>query len=286
MLRWTARQDIGRILVNTHGLRLLLDEELYEAFLASKDRVELYLQFDGFDRKANRKLRGKDYLDSRMELLDRLDRDGIKVTLTCTVAVPNLSQVAPVLEEAIRRKHIAGVVFQRMFKVGRAVHGGPKPVVHDRILDELVRGGRFKAGDLLPLPCSHPQCTTIGYLFCEGGRSIPLNRVIPFRKHIETFANRIIFGKDVLNYFRRRMKDPDGAWWRPMGLLASARSFFLHSRFSTFGEGKVLRIMVKNFMDRDNFDVQRVKKCCVGVAVGKGRIVPFCVKNNLERDSS
>jgi hypothetical protein len=280
ILRWTAKQKIGRILLNTHGLRLLKDPGLYEAVRRLKDRVELYLQFDGFDRAASRRLRGLDALDKKMQLLDKTDKDGIKVTLTCTVAQANLKQVAPVLEEAVKRKHVSGVCFQRLFKAGRAGKGNLESVMADQIVDEIAKGGRFKGQDLLPLPCSHPQCTTVGYLYCEEGKTLPLNRVIPFRKHIETFANRIIFGKDVLNYFRRRLRDPDGVWWKPLGFLANVRSFFLKSRMSTYRRGKVLRVHIKNFMDRGTFDTQRAKKCCVGIAVGGGRIIPFCVRNN------
>jgi hypothetical protein len=280
LLEWTARQRIGRILINTNGLALLRRPRLYATVKRLRGRVELYLQFDGFDRKANKALRGRDLLDERIALLDRTDRDGIKVSLTCTVARPNLAQVAPVLEEAIRRKHVSGVTYQRMFMAGRAGRSHVAPVLHDAIIRELPKGKRFKDSDLLPLPCSHPQCTTIGYLYCGKEGTLPLNRVIPFRKHTETLANRIVFGKDVLDHFRRRMRDPDAAWWKPVGLLAHVKSFFLNSRLSTYRDTKVLRVVIKNFMDQGNFDLERARRCCVGVAVGKGRIVPFCVRNN------
>lgn len=44
---------------------------------------------------------------------------------------------------------------------------------------------------------------------------------------------------------------------------------------------KIVRIIVKNFMDIDNFDWERAKKCCTGVSVGKGKVIPFCVHNLL-----
>ena len=45
---------------------------------------------------------------------------------------------------------------------------------------------------------------------------------------------------------------------------------------------KIVRLLVKNFMDTDTFDWERAKKCCTAVSVGNGRVIPFCVYNNLK----
>ena len=45
---------------------------------------------------------------------------------------------------------------------------------------------------------------------------------------------------------------------------------------------KIVRILVKNFMDPGTFDWERAKKCCTGVSVGNGRVIPFCVHNALK----
>ena len=46
---------------------------------------------------------------------------------------------------------------------------------------------------------------------------------------------------------------------------------------------KMLRIVVKNFMDAHTFDAERAEKCCFGVSVGGGKIIPFCVNNIFHR---
>ncbi len=45
---------------------------------------------------------------------------------------------------------------------------------------------------------------------------------------------------------------------------------------------KTVRILVKNFMDLDTFDFERAKKCCTGISVGNGKVIPFCVHNALK----
>ena len=46
---------------------------------------------------------------------------------------------------------------------------------------------------------------------------------------------------------------------------------------------RVTLVTVHAFMDHSNFDVERVSKCCVTEVLPDGRMVPFCVYNNLQR---
>ena len=49
LLEHALQHDIQRILVNTNGLRLESDPLVYDALIRHKDRVEVYLQFDGIN---------------------------------------------------------------------------------------------------------------------------------------------------------------------------------------------------------------------------------------------
>ncbi|MBP5296803.1 MAG: hypothetical protein J6Y94_05675, partial [Bacteriovoracaceae bacterium] len=68
----------------------------------------------------------------------------------------------------------------------------------------------------------------------------------------------------------------------------------LLDKLQTFAQGegschqdmKIIRIIVKNFMDADTFDWERAKKCCTGVAIGKNKVIPFCVHNTLKQKIS
>ena len=58
---------------------------------------------------------------------------------------------------------------------------------------------------------------------------------------------------------------------------------FALGKGSNHKDMKMLRIVVKNFMDAQTFDAERAEKCCFGVSVGGGKIIPFCVNNIFHR---
>lgn len=42
-------------------------------------------------------------------------------------------------------------------------------------------------------------------------------------------------------------------------------------------------IGIHAFMDVYNFDIKRARKCCVHQILPEGKMVPFCVYNNLKQ---
>ena len=43
----------------------------------------------------------------------------------------------------------------------------------------------------------------------------------------------------------------------------------------------IFQIAIKDFMDAYTFSVKQVMKCCVGILVPDGRIIPFCAYNSV-----
>jgi uncharacterized radical SAM superfamily Fe-S cluster-containing enzyme len=43
----------------------------------------------------------------------------------------------------------------------------------------------------------------------------------------------------------------------------------------------IFQIAIKNFLDPRTFNVKQVMKCCVGILVPDGRIIPFCAYNSV-----
>ena len=43
----------------------------------------------------------------------------------------------------------------------------------------------------------------------------------------------------------------------------------------------VFQIAIKDFLDAYIFSVKQVMKCCVGVLVPDGRLIPFCAYNSV-----
>ena len=283
ILELAASKEIGRILVNTNGLRLLDDDGPTDVLEKYRDRAEVYLQFDGFDDAVYRKLRGVDLTERKLAIIKRLDERGIKTSLPVTVFRDNLKEIPAILDWACRVESITGVTFQRLTKVGRAKNFVAETILQEDILHAIGQSGKMTYKDLIPLPCSHVNCTSLGFLFrTADGKVYTLSDYIDYAKCKDVLSNRIAFDKTILEYMKKNVCC--------CFVTKIFGDTFLLDKLREFSEGdgsshhgmKIVRILVKNFMDAETFDVDRAKQCCVGVSTGGNRIVPFCV-NNLFR---
>ena len=69
MLNLALEYPIGRILVNTNGLRLEQSDELLEVLAAHRDRVELFFSFSSFRADVQARLYGRDLLAVKQKAL-------------------------------------------------------------------------------------------------------------------------------------------------------------------------------------------------------------------------
>ena len=46
-------------------------------------------------------------------------------------------------------------------------------------------------------------------------------------------------------------------------------------------EDHIFQIAIKDFLDPYTFNVKQVMKCCVGILVPDGRVIPFCAYNSV-----
>ena len=273
--------NIKRVLINTNGLRLLEDENVYRAIKENRDRAEVYLQFDGFDAAASLKLRGGEYLAAKEKIIKKLDADGIKICLAVTLYRENLKEVPAILRLACAVRNISGITFQRLAKQGSAFGTGLETVCQEDILQAMADSGLMKYKDIIPLPCSHENCTSLAFLYCDGAKIHSLGEYVDYSKCKDVLSNRVAFDATVLAYLRDNVCKCFLGRLNGASLLAASLGKFAEAGKSASGDKKILRLMVKNFMDCENFDLARARKCCVGVSVGVGRVVPFCVYNNL-----
>ena len=85
MVRYAYDQPIAVVMINTNGIRLARDPRLAEALAPMRDRLEIYLQFDGLEDGTYRTLRGEDLLQTKLAALEALRRHDLRCTLVCTV---------------------------------------------------------------------------------------------------------------------------------------------------------------------------------------------------------
>ena len=277
-------RDVGRVVLNTNGLALLDDNALFEKIRRHRDRVEAYLQFDGFDAAACAALRGRSLLAEKRKILEKLNAAEIKICLAVTVCAQNLAEVPEILRFATGLTHVSGVTFQRLTRVGHARGAAPVSVLQEDILLALASSGLLAYKDLQPLPCSHENCTTLAFLFCTPEKTWSVADYVDLRKCRDVLANRLAFDQAVLEYMRKNICDCFAA--RLLGDQPALRKLreFAEGNASAHNGMKVLRVIVKNFMDPETFDFARVRKCCAGVAVGNRRVVPFCLHNVLKME--
>jgi uncharacterized radical SAM superfamily Fe-S cluster-containing enzyme len=249
---------------------------------AYRDRLEIYLQFDGFDSRTHVILRGEELLDTKRAALATLREFGIRTTLVCTVdGSVNLHEVGAVLRFGLDRKEVRGVSYQLATYCGR--HIDPGDLEKRATMPDLVTALANQAGDVIgeddfyPLPCAHPNCHRMAYLYRGGGQTVPVNRLIDVTKHMDLVANSIV-------YTPARAKQIVSAAGCGCGPGGCGDGFVEKALAGALTGEDVFRVTLTGFLDAHTFDTRRVMKCCLAHVLPSGHVVPFCAYNTLYRD--
>lgn len=114
-------RPITRILVNTNGVRIATDDGLLDLLTAHRERVEVYLQYDGLSEAAHRHHRGGDLRRIKSAALHRLSVREIFTTLVMTTALGvNDSEIGDMVRLALATPHVGGLTIQPQFGSGRS----------------------------------------------------------------------------------------------------------------------------------------------------------------------
>lgn len=292
MVRYAYEQPIQAVMVNTNGLRLARDKRLAEALAPMRDRLEIYLQFDGFDPATHAALRGEQLLDTKLAALEVLREFGIRCTLVCTVdGLVNLHEVGSVLRFCVGQRIVRGVSYQLASYCGR--HTNPADLERRATMPDLVKALAAQAGELVgvedfyPLPCAHPNCHMMAYLYRGGESVVPVNRFIDVRKHMDLIANSIVYTPARARHLVARALETAGGCCGtngcgPKDLVAD--EFLAKALAEKLNGEEVFRVTLTAFLDAHTFDTRRVMKCCLAHVLPSGHIVPFCSYNTLYRD--
>ncbi len=292
---------ITRIMINTNGIRLANEDALLEFFARYRDRVEVYLQYDGQRSDTHVTLRGVDLQETKQRAVRRLSGARIFTTLVMTVARQNADQIGEVLDTVFDTPFVGGVSFQPLFASGRAPWLDPmNRVTTTGVLQRIGEQSkhRLTPRDLIALPCSHPDCCAIGYFLRDKrGRYRSLVSIVgeeTLKRHLSIFGNSISFseGLGVVREALTGVMSETMTLSRPelvryltmlcdacgIGGLANLAGAFGEDRSARFVGERVKRVTVKHFMDADTLIAERLEQCCVHVA-GAGNDplrMPFC----------
>jgi hypothetical protein len=286
LVRLAYERPIQVIMINTNGIRLAQDLRLVEALASLRDRLEIYLQFDGFAERTYQSLRGESLLEVKLRALDNLAEHGIRSTLVATLeSRVNLDEVGAIVKFGLDRPWVRGVSFQPATYVGR--HLEPGRLERRVTLPDVVRalaaqtGGLLQESDFLPIPCAHPNCHLMTYLYRGAGAPVPVSRFLNLRENADLLANTLVYtperARRIAGAYLER--DRDRCSCDPM-----AERFLATAIAEKLTGAEVFRITLTAFLDRHIFDVRRVMKCCIAFLLPTGHAIPFCAYNTLYRD--
>ncbi len=303
-------RSITRILINSNGVVLSRDDDLLDYLRRHRDRIEIYLQFDGFRRETYLHHRNADLRAMKQRTVQRLSEAGVFTTLTMTATLGvNDDEIGDVVQLALDTPFMGGVSIQPQFGSGRSGEINPlERLTHTGVLARLgpQTDGTVTWHDLTALPCSHPHCCSIGYMIQtdegEWRSLVSLIGVDRLKQHLELVANRIA-DDELPAQMRAVVKESI------LGLLSEQSSLshpsiaeLIRNVCETCDVGistllkavrpggrnqlretmarRLKRITVKPFMDMNTMLEERLLQCCVHVGTKSAddldQCAPFC----------
>ncbi|MFQ6129236.1 MAG: tetraether lipid synthase Tes [Candidatus Hadarchaeaceae archaeon] len=301
--------DIDHIQLNTNGIRLAQNPGLVEQVRAAGINT-LYLSFDGVSEKTNPKNHWE-----VPQTIENCRKAGLGIVLVPTIINSvNDHEVGDILKFGLKNIDIIrGVNFQPVSLVGRMPQKEREryritiPDVIKRIEEQT--DGEIRAEDFFPVPTamvisdfvesltrrpmydlsSHFACGAATYVFQDDGKLVPLTRFIDvdgFLEYLSEKSQELKVGKSKLLvgakllYSMRKFIDKEK---KPKGLDVDKILFnaFVKHDYDAIGKFhiKALFIGMMHFMDLYNYDIERVKRCCIHYAMTDRRIIPFCAFN-------
>ncbi|WP_188188794.1 radical SAM protein [Nonomuraea sp. SYSU D8015] len=311
LLEELTSRPITRILINTNGVLVARDDSLLDLLTEHRERVEVYLQYDGSSAHASKHHRGGDLRHLKAQAVQRLSEREIFTTLVMTAALDvNDGEMGDVVRLALDTPYVGGVSLQPQFGSGRSGAIDPmNRLTHTGVLKRLgpQTGGLVTWRDLTALPCSHPHCCSVGYLIRDDARQWrSLTALIGhdrLKENLGLVSNRIA-DSEIPRELRLAVQEsllgllseqsslshPQiGDLWRNIcencdlgvsTLLTLASSALPGRRRKLrrmLGE-RVVRITVKPFMDISTMIEERLTQCCVhvGTRAEQDQCAPFC----------
>jgi uncharacterized radical SAM superfamily Fe-S cluster-containing enzyme len=248
------------VLLNTNGTRItdpIFMENL--AKVAPQGRFGIYLQYDGEGDTGQIELRGGDMRNGRTRALALCRRKGIPVALVMTVTHENKFDCASTLNRALEDDNVRWVVYQPEFISGRnnKMKVLENPINVADVIHGVAQGSIMDLDSWMPLPCSDPNCGTIGFLVRRNRVWQPVSHLVDMTQFTPLFANRMNF-------------DVDDAL-----TSCGCDDYNLGEYLKRFGISKkdIKMVFIKPFMDMRTWDAARIASCCTHVLTLKERLI-------------
>jgi uncharacterized radical SAM superfamily Fe-S cluster-containing enzyme len=139
---------------------------------------------------------------------------------------------------------------------------------------------------------AHPHCGAATYVFVQEAGIVPVNRMVDvesFFASIEQMTETIKKGGTINKYkallegvksmhdsVQRGENRNTAEFWKIIGKTLIGQNFDALREF----HWNALFIGTMHFMDRYNYDLDRVQRCCIHYATPDGTLIPFCTYNS------
>lgn len=295
LLRICRRPEIGRITMNSNGIRLAEDYALCEGL--AELGVYVILSFNTFDPKASRQIHGEDLVETKLRAVDNLTRAGVRMTLL-NVMIRDVNEEAcgRLLDLMRTNDNILSLTVQTMTYTGQG--GGSFARRQHLPVDEAAAivcresGGVLGPQDFISRPSAHPLCYRVCYALRSEGRLLPFTRLAP-RSEIERLIENSYlvrpgedqrFFVDVINdLYAHGLTGPLAAMRGMVERLYPSGAALSDFERQRIAESAVRTVYVHAHMDEDTFDCSRAMLCPDLVPAGPGQMIPACTYNLFYR---
>jgi len=182
LLRCCRRPEIGRVTMNSNGLRLAEDYPLCEQL--TELGICVVLSFNTFDRAAAVRLHGADVLDAKLRAIENLTRAGVRMTLlNVMIRGVNEDAAGSILDLMRGNDSILSLTVQTMTYTGQG--GGQVAERRHVPVDDAARivsahsRGELEFSDFHTRPSAHPLCYLVCYMLKSGRTLLPFARFAP-----------------------------------------------------------------------------------------------------------
>jgi len=297
ILEVCRREEIGRITMNSNGIRLAEDYELCQR-LAELD-VCVILSYNTFDPAVSSELHGRDLTEIKQRAVENLARAGVRTTLLQVLIRDRTEDALPGLFELMRRHdNILSLTVQTMTYTGQG--GGSFDRSQPIPIDEAARivaqrsGGMFATEDFFTRPSAHPLCYLIGYAMKVDNDLVPFTRFAPREQVAELLQDSYLlradndrpsdFFTDAINELYAAGEDETLATLRRLvdRLYPTDRTVTPTER-QRIAESSVRTVYLHAHMDEETFDCSRAMLCPDLVPAEPGRLIPACTYNLFYR---
>lgn len=288
LIRELCRRPVTRIMLNTNGRRIAKDDNFLAFLHDHRDKVEVYLQYDGLRDSTHTALRGEELNNEKASILARLNESKIFTTLVMTIKKGvNDDEVKSIFDLGRETPYCSGIAFQPVFGSGR--NSGIDGM--DRVTPTGVLKRLGLRDDFIPLPCSHKDCCDIGYFIKDNkGHWRSLIEVIGrerMKEWIHLASNTISFenvGESLKSMIKEGVLQRIFSEQQKSSALQTALDLMkmcdcvpgVRDLFTTLWPGSkrpdmetlatnTFRVTIKMFMDAHTFHEARIRQCCVHV---------------------